>query len=163
MILVFDVIVQSTTTSKQELKDLIQSVLAARRELRLARPPPLLLQISPDLTEPELQEVAQVVTAPDSLVDGLVVSSSGQASSTISTVFSLTAGKLPIVGLGGVSSGAEAWEKVLAGASLVQVGAELLEAGPPLVSSIRSDLRHLLEEAGYENIQQAVGAAHCRD
>ena len=149
----------STSPSRQELRDLIQSVLAARRELGLARPPPLLLQISPDLTEPELEEVAQLVTSPDCQVDGLVVSSS----SSISSLFSLTGGRLPIVGLGGVSSGAEAWEKVLAGASLVQVGGELLEAGPPLVPSIRSDLSHLLVEAGYQNIQQAVGAAHCRD
>ena len=149
----------SPSPSRQELRDLIQSVLAARRELGLARPPPLLLQISADLTEPELEEVAQLVTSPDCQVDGLVVSSI----SSISSLFSLTGGRLPIVGLGGVSSGAEAWEKVLAGASLVQVGGELLEAGPPLVPSIRSDLSHLLEEAGYQNIQQAVGAAHCRD
>ena len=161
--------VSSHSTSGQELKNLIQSVLAARRELGLVRPPPLLVKISPDLTEPELTDIAQVVTAPDSRVDGLVVSetslvsSSSQSTSTISTMFSLTGGKLPLVSEGSVSSGAEAWEKVQAGASLVQVSAGLLQHGPPLVPRIRSDLSNLVVEAGYDNFQQAVGSAHSRD
>ena len=161
--LVINISSPSTFTSGQDLKNLIQSVLAARRELGLARPPPLLVKISPDLASPELRDIAGVVTAPDSRVDGLVVSSA-QSTSTISSLFSLTGGQLPIVGEGGARSGAEAWDQVVAGASLVQVSAGLVQHGPPLLTRIRTDLRDLMLEAGYDNIQQAVGAgAHCRD
>jgi len=156
--------------TKEELKNLIQSVLAARRELRLVRPPPLLVKISADLASQELRDIASVVTAPDSRVDGLVISnstaSSGscQSTSTISSLYSLTGGDLPIVIEGGVNSGDEAWQKVLAGASLVQLSTGLVLHGPPLVVRIRRDLRHLMLEAGYDNIQQAVGAGtHCKE
>jgi len=158
----------SPSTTREELKNLIQSVLAARREQRLVRPPPLLVKISADLSSQELRDIAGVVTVPDSRVDGLVISkstaSSGQSTDTIRRLYSLTGGDLPIVCEGGVNSGDEAWQKVLAGASLVQVNDGLVLHGPPLVARIRRDLRDLMLEAGYDNIQQAVGmGAHSSD
>jgi len=172
--------------ARQQLKSLLQSVLAARRSLKLARPPPLLLKISPDLSRAELEDIAEVVTAPDSRVDGLVISNTtvsrpdlasnlreeegglsgaplrSLSTGTISTMYSLTGGNIPIVGVGGVNSGAEAWEKVKAGASLVQVYTGLVYQGPPLVTRIRRDLRDLVVKEGYLNMQEAVGAAHSR-
>ena len=144
----------------QNLKTLIQSVLAARRDLQLSRAPPLLVKISPELSDQELQDIAEVVSAPDSRVEGLVISNTSTA--TISRMFSLTGGRVPIVGVGGVRSGKEAWEKVLAGASLVQVYTGLVHHGPPLVSRVRRELGQLLEEGGFSNIQEAVGADHTR-
>ena len=89
--------------------------------------------------------------------------STGDSPGIISSLFSLTGGQLPIVAEGGARSGAEAWDQVVAGASLVQVSAGLVQHGPPLLTRIRTDLRDLMLEAGYDNIQQAVGAgAHCR-
>ena len=66
------------------------------------------------------------------------------------------------MGVCGVSSAGEAWEAVLAGASLVEVSSGLVLHGPPLVTRIRRDLRHLMLEAGYDNIQKAVGAGAAR-
>ena len=152
----------SSLQARQDLKTLIQSVLAARRELKLSRVPPLLVEISPDLSDSELQDVAEVVTAPDCRVDGLVVTNSTVSTATIRRMFSLTGGHIPIVGAGGVSSGAEAWEKVLAGASLVQIYTGLVYHGPPLVTRVRRELRDLVTEGGYSNIAEAVGADHRR-
>ena len=54
-------------------------------------------------------------------------------------------GKLPIIGVGGVSSGQDAYEKIRAGASLVQFYSALVYHGPPVVSRVKRELAELLE------------------
>ena len=54
-------------------------------------------------------------------------------------------GKLPIIGVGGISSGQDAYEKIRAGASLVQFYSALVYGGPPVVSTIKRELAELLE------------------
>jgi len=67
---------------------------------------------------------------------------------------------VPIIGVGGVSSGQEAWHKVVAGASLVQVYTAMVFQGPVVASKIRRELEVIVKEAGYDNIQEAVGSYH---
>ena len=70
-----------------------------------------------------------------------------------------TAGALPLVGVGGIASGAQAYEKIRAGASLVQLYSALTYRGPDLVKQIKQDLAANLARDGFETISQAVGTA----
>ena len=73
-------------------------------------------------------------------------------------MYELTGGRVPIVGCGGVSSGMDAYEKIRAGASLVQLYTGLIYQGPVLVPRIKTELAQLLARDGFESVEEAVGA-----
>ncbi len=165
----------------------MSQVLAARDEAldqanRTTRLP-VLLKISPDLTDQDKADIAAV--ALQTGVDGLIAtnttidrpahltdSQKGQtgglsgrplyATSTrvLSEMYRLTAGKLPLIGVGGVASAADAYAKIKAGASLVQLYSALVYQGPELPGKIVKELAGLLKADGYGHISQAVGADH---
>ncbi|KAK7068207.1 hypothetical protein SK128_005997, partial [Halocaridina rubra] len=64
----------------------------------------------------------------------------------------------PIIGVGGISTGQDAYEKIRAGASLIQLYTALIYHGPPLVKKITEDLEELLRKDGFSNVKEAVGA-----
>ena len=161
--------------NKAELENLVARVLAAREGRT-----PVLLKIAPDLTDAELADIAEV--ALEKGLDGLIVSnttirreglvSSPLASETgglsgrplfslstevLKTMYHLTGGKIPIVGVGGVSSGADAYAKIRAGASLVQLYTALVFEGPALVRRIKRELAQALAADGFGSIRDAVG------
>ena len=143
----------------------------------------LLLKISPDLTDDYLEEVIEVVMNPSFGVVGVIVSNttvsrpaslinsdkkergglSGPPLKNLSTemikkVYRLTDGSVPIVGVGGVSSAKDAYEKIRAGASLVQLYTGLIYNGLGLIRRMKVDLCELLKQDGFANVQMAVGA-----
>jgi dihydroorotate dehydrogenase len=67
-------------------------------------------------------------------------------------------GRLPLIGVGGIASGADAYAKIRAGASLVQLYTALVFQGPRLISTIKQDLTRLLEKNGFRSVIDAVGA-----
>lgn len=67
-----------------------------------------------------------------------------KSTSTIKEMYKLTNGKIPIIGVGGVFDGKDAYEKIKAGASLVQIYTSLAYDGPPVVQKIKNELHHLL-------------------
>jgi dihydroorotate dehydrogenase len=67
---------------------------------------------------------------------------------------------LPLVGVGGVGSGADAYAKIRAGASLVQLYTALIYEGPGLVGRIKRDLAALLHADEFTSVAEAVGADH---
>ncbi len=166
------------------------AALIARSRTALDRtiptdPPPLLLKIAPDLTPEDLADIAAVALAGG--LDGLIVSNttitrpagldprlakeagglSGRPLFTLSTeilrqVYRLTEGRLPIIGVGGIASGADAYAKIRAGASLVQLYSALVYRGPGLASEINRDLASLLAADGFATVAAAVGADHRR-
>jgi dihydroorotate dehydrogenase len=163
------------------LEALLKRVLVAREETGCRVP--LLVKIAPDLTPEESKDIAQV--AVDTGIDGLIVSNttverpsglvsrhahqpgglSGRPLFTASTALlaemhRLTRGRLPLIGVGGIASAADAYAKIRAGASLVQLYSALVFAGPDLVSRIKSGLAGLLERDGFGSIAEAVGTAH---
>ncbi len=164
--------------SRGELETLVGRVLAARKGKT-----PILLKIAPDLNGEELADIAAVALAGP--LDGLIVSNttiaraglvagplahetgglSGHPLMTMSTVvlreiYRLTQGRLPIIGAGGVSSGADAYAKIRAGASLVQLYTALAFEGPGLVTRIKQELAALLLADGFASIADAIGADH---
>ncbi|XP_023857795.1 dihydroorotate dehydrogenase (quinone), mitochondrial isoform X4 [Salvelinus sp. IW2-2015] len=168
---------------KGELRQLLYKVLKERDALQGGSRPPVLVKIAPDLNAQDKQDIADVVT--ELGVDGLLVSNttvsrpetlqdpqskevgglSGQPIKELSTrtvreMYSLTKGKVPIIGVGGVASGQDALDKICAGASLVQLYTSLTYQGPPVVTKIKRELEQLLKEQGFASISDAVGADH---
>ena len=66
--------------------------------------------------------------------------------------------QFPLIGCGGVGSGADAYAKIRAGASLVQLYSMLVYEGPPLVRRIKDELANLLQRDGFKSVSQAIGA-----
>eukprot|EP00511_Aplanochytrium_stocchinoi_P000377 CAMPEP_0204823502 /NCGR_PEP_ID=MMETSP1346-20131115/1577_1 /ASSEMBLY_ACC=CAM_ASM_000771 /TAXON_ID=215587 /ORGANISM="Aplanochytrium stocchinoi, Strain GSBS06" /LENGTH=387 /DNA_ID=CAMNT_0051950167 /DNA_START=151 /DNA_END=1314 /DNA_ORIENTATION=- len=168
--------------AKKELSELISGVTKAR-DLKCkdgSRCTPLLLKIAPDLTEEDKLDIADVVLVHK--VDGLIVANttvsrpdsllssnknetgglSGAPLKNLSTtvirdMYKLTNGKIPIIGVGGVSNGADALEKIKAGASLVQVYSALTYQGPPLAKKILQELEELLKRIECKNVSELIG------
>jgi dihydroorotate dehydrogenase len=166
---------------RERLRDLIGRLLAARAALPV--PPPLLLKIAPDLSAEQLQDVAEV--ALETGIDGLIVSNttisrppglkslhrteqgglSGAplfplATSVLRDVYRLTEGRIPLVGVGGIGSGRDAYAKIRAGASLVQLYTALVYEGPGLIRRMKAELLECLRRDGFATVAQAVAADH---
>ncbi len=162
-------------------RDELAKLLDAVRRALPPRAPPLLLKIAPDLTAEDKRDIAEAANA--GAVDGLIVSNttiarpqglqgrrageagglSGRPLMALSTevladMYRLTQGRVPIVGTGGVASGRDAYAKVRAGASLVQLYTALVYRGPGLVARIKAELAALLRADGFERLEDAVGA-----
>ncbi|XP_056318915.1 dihydroorotate dehydrogenase (quinone), mitochondrial isoform X2 [Danio aesculapii] len=168
---------------KEELRHLLDKVLKERDSLRSENRLPVLVKIAPDLTTQDKQDIAEVIMEVG--VDGVMVSNttvsrpdtlkdpnkaetgglSGQplkelSTQTVREMYTLTQGKLPIVGVGGVASGQDAMDKIRAGASLVQLYTALVYQGPPVVNKIKRELDDLLKAQGFTCVAEAVGADH---
>ena len=72
-------------------------------------------------------------------------------------MFALTNGQIPLIGVGGISTGLECYNKIKAGATLVQIYTALTYEGPNLVNKILLELVNLLKTDGYKNIKEAIG------
>lgn len=80
----------------------------------------------------------------------------------ISKFYMLTKGQLPIIGVGGVLTGQDAYEKIKAGASLIQLYTSLTYEGPPVVNKIKQELVELLTNDKLSSIEEAIGINHRR-
>jgi len=171
---------------RKQLQDLIKKVLAARDEMQWgeAGPPPLLVKIAPDLSKQDLSDIAAV--AMTLRLDGLVISNtttsrpdavlglvhadetgglSGKPLFKMSTdvlrdMYQLTRGKIPLIGCGGIASGEDAYLKIRAGATLVQLYTAFAYEGPSMLPRIKAELAACLERDGFKSVQDAVGADH---
>ncbi|MBT3237305.1 MAG: quinone-dependent dihydroorotate dehydrogenase [Rhodospirillaceae bacterium] len=166
---------------REPLSDLLQAALAARTEATPDNPPPLLLKIAPDLTDEDKSDIAQVVlelgidgliatnttiARPDGLLGPSVAQTGGlsgkplmePSTRMLADMYRLTDGKLPLIGVGGIASGDDAYRKIRAGASLVQLYSALVYQGPGLVNRIKRRLVELLKADGFDSISDAVGA-----
>lgn len=78
----------------------------------------------------------------------------------INLIWQTTQGSLPIIGVGGIFTAEDAWQKITAGAAIVQVYTGLIYEGPMIVKNILQGLVAKLEANGLDNIQQAIGRSH---
>ncbi|MEQ2008071.1 MAG: quinone-dependent dihydroorotate dehydrogenase, partial [Limisphaerales bacterium] len=155
------------------------------KSAKASRPKPILVKVAPDLTFEALDEILELV-GPRQLV-GIVATNTtiarpetsdarlrqiyaetgglsgrplrARSTEVIRHLFRQTKGAVPIIGVGGIASAADAWEKITAGASLVQVYSGLVYEGPGLVRDIVNGLRWRLEAEGLQELKQAVGVA----
>jgi dihydroorotate dehydrogenase len=162
------------------LENLLRRLLRARAESGSRTP--LLLKIAPDLTAEERNDIAEVALA--SGIDGLIVSNTTVArpaglksvaareagglggrplfapsTSLLAEMYRLTGGRLPLIGVGGIETAADAYAKIRAGASLVQLYTALVFEGPALVGRIKRGLAEALRRDGFAAIAKAVGTA----
>jgi len=75
-------------------------------------------------------------------------------------MYALTGGRLPLVGVGGIAGAADAYAKIRAGASLVQLYSAMVYDGPGLVTRINRGVAGMLERDGFASVAEAVGADH---
>jgi dihydroorotate dehydrogenase len=143
----------------------------------------LVAKIAPDLGAAELEAIVAVIA--EARLEALIVGNTtvarpaglrsrdrGEAgglsgrplfqasTELLRTVYRLTGGRLPLVGTGGISSGADAYAKIRAGASAVQLYSALVYRGPALVTEIKRDLARQLRADGFGSVAEAVGADH---
>ncbi len=150
------------------------------RRTNVGKPIPILVKIAPDLTTEEREDIAAVVIKHN--VDGLIVSNTtisrpeiltdaqrtetgglsgapllGLATSVLQDMYRLTKGTLPLVGVGGIACGADAYAKIRAGASLVQLYSAMVYEGPRLGRTVAVELAALLKADGFKSVTEAVG------
>jgi len=171
--------------ARAHIEELLTRVLDVRRQAAPdpKRLPPLLAKVGPDLTENELGDIAEVALKTG--VDGLIIGNTtverpaglrsrhrdaqgglsgkplmSRSTACLAAMYRLTNGRIPIIGCGGVASGADAYAKIRAGASLVQLYSALVFHGPGLVNRVKRELAALLRSDGFRNVAEAVGADH---
>ena len=160
------------------LDALLRQLLAARDEAGSRAP--LLVKIAPDLTATECRDIAAVALATQ--IDGIIVANTTVArppglrsagvpeagglsgrplfersTALLGEMFRLTEGQVPLIGVGGVAGAADAYAKIRAGASLVQLYTALVFTGPGLLDQIKTGLAALLRRDGFASVAKAVG------
>jgi dihydroorotate dehydrogenase len=159
---------------KGALNDLLAAVADAR-----GAGPPLFLKVAPDLEVADMEDIARA--AIDHRIDALIVANTtisrpmlasrhrdeaGGLSGAPLRALALqrlrdfrraSGGELPLIAAGGIASGADAYDRVKAGASLVQLYSALVYKGPGLAGEIVRDLKRLLARDGFARLTDAIG------
>ena len=164
------------------LSALLAGVMAARAAL--ATPIPVFLKIAPDLTEDELAQIAEValtsglsgIIATNTTLDrtGLISAHRDEAGGlsgaplfekstrVLARLSQLTDGKLPLIGVGGISSAEEAYAKIRAGAFAVQIYTAMVYQGLSLAARVAEGLDALLARDGFATLAEAIGTERAR-
>lgn len=168
---------------REILADLLGRVLKARARAvpdEAARPP-VIVKIAPDLDDQARDDIAAVVL--ESGIDGMTVTNTTVARpaemtdpqraeegglsgaplfpialEAVGDMYRRTGGKIPLIGCGGIASGADAYAMIRAGASLVQLYTAMIFHGPALIPRIKQDLAARLKADGFSSVADAVGA-----
>lgn len=179
--------VNVSSPNTEKLRDLqgkaaLSALLAGVMDTRstLAHPVPIFLKIAPDLSEAEITEVADVALT--SGIEGLVATNttldrerltsphkgetgglSGaplfeKSTRVLAQLYQVTDGKLPIIGVGGIASAEDAYAKIRAGASAVQLYSALTYQGLSLIPEIAKGLEERLKRDGFASVADAVGS-----
>lgn len=143
---------------------------------------PLLVKIAPDLSEAEIEAAVDICLKYE--IDGIIATNttisreglisanvegigagglSGQplrqkATGVIETIYRYSKSKLPIIGVGGIFTGDDAFEKIAAGASLVQAYTGFIYGGPTFAKDVNIRLAQIIKERGFSSIDEAVGS-----
>ncbi|HXI87387.1 MAG TPA: quinone-dependent dihydroorotate dehydrogenase [Parvularculaceae bacterium] len=165
--------------SKAALEAVLKAALSARDALR--EKAPLFLKIAPDLTDEDKADIADVARAMK--IDALIISNTtitrppalkskyagekgglsgaplfAPSTALLGEFYKTLKGEIPLIGVGGVSSARDAYKKILAGASLVQLYTALVYQGPSLAARIVKELPAFLDAEGFSSLSEAVGA-----
>ncbi|HEY0043060.1 MAG TPA: quinone-dependent dihydroorotate dehydrogenase [Allosphingosinicella sp.] len=157
----------------------LQDLLAAVLDARGSDGPPIFLKLAPDLEPADIDDIAAVSVG---RMDALIVSNTtitrpplrsahaGEAGGLsgaplkslalqrLKDFRTATGGAIPLIAAGGIASGADAYERIQAGASLVQLYSALVYHGPGLARRIAAELKTLLQRDGFTSLTQAIGS-----
>lgn len=142
---------------------------------------PLLVKIAPDMNTAEIEQIVDCCI--DSHVDGIIATNTttdrtgvritaeigdgglsgkplaAKANKVISTAYRHSKGKLPIIGVGGIFDAQDAFEKLAAGATLLQAYTGFIYGGPAFASNINIGLRRIMTELGFKSLAEIIGSA----
>jgi dihydroorotate dehydrogenase len=159
-------------------KGALEELLAAVREVRSKKP--IFLKVAPDLMDGDPERIVRA--AIDHGIDAIIVSNttvsrpplrsnhaneagglSGAplkplALGALRRFHSASGGEMPLIGVGGIATAEDAWERIRAGASLIQLYTAMVYEGPGVAARIARGLAHLLRREGFANIAEAVGS-----
>jgi len=163
---------------QEKLKDLLLALNKIKKENKTDTS--LLLKVSPDIEDNHISEIVDVATKND--IAAIILTNttnvnrdnlrseikkeegglSGEPLRQISTnmikkFYKQLNGKIPIIGVGGVNSGKSAYEKIIAGASLLQLYTAFIYRGPSAAKDIKKELIQILKAEGLNNIKEAIG------
>ena len=170
------------TPGLRQLQDegALKALLEAVNEARPTNGPPIFLKVAPDLGEGEPDQIVRV--AIQQRVDALIVSNTTVSRPPLNSRFageqgglsgaplkplalkalrefrSASGGAIPLIGVGGIASADDAWERIRAGASLVQLYSAMVYEGPGIAQRIARGLADRVKREGYANIAEAVGS-----
>lgn len=157
----------------------LDTLLSAIAGARLAGGPPIFLKVAPDLEKGDSKRIVRA--AMDHGIDAIIVSNttisrpplmsryakekgglSGQplkplALEALRQFRSASGGEMPLIGCGGIANADDAWERIRAGASLVQLYSAMVYEGPHIAKRIADGLARKLEQSGFNSIAEAVG------
>ncbi|MFC4767489.1 quinone-dependent dihydroorotate dehydrogenase [Effusibacillus consociatus] len=169
----------------ESLRKLLQAIRKKANDLEKngAKAKPILLKVAPDMSQQHMRDVVQAAVAEG--ISGIIATNttlsreglrnkafaqqtgglSGRPLAERSTewireIYRAVGGQVPIIGVGGIFTGDDAYEKIRAGASLVQVYTGMIYEGPGIVKAINKRLLELMQRDGFTNIQQVVGTDH---
>ncbi len=162
------------------IENLIKNINKKRESLETLNKKPILIKISPDLNDDQLRDIALISLANN--IDGLVLTNTtiersdflksknikkngglsgkpllSKSNTVLKKMYELTNGQIPLIGVGGISTGSECYEKIKSGASLTQLYTALIYSGPLLISQIKKELVDLIKTDGYKNIASVIG------
>ncbi len=163
-----------------KIEKLIKKIIDKRDEIKNINAKPILIKISPDLNEDQLRDIALISLANN--IDGLILTNStikrennlisknkerkgglsgkplnNNSNIVLKKMYELTNGQIPLIGVGGISTGIDCYDKIKSGASLVQLYTALVYSGPNLINDMKADLIDLIKTDGYKNISEVVG------
>jgi dihydroorotate dehydrogenase len=166
--------------NRGQIEKLVKVLKNKKNQVTSLEKTPIFFKIAPDMDEEQIRDIALMSLANN--IDGLIISNSTiDRPSTLKSIFkneigglsgkplflkstlmlkkmyTLTNGQIPLIGVGGISNSLECYEKIKAGASLVQIYTALTYEGPGILNKILSDLVNLLKTDGYKNIKEAIG------
>ena len=164
--------------NQKQLDNLLKDIKKEKQNLNSKIP--IVVKVSPDIIDSEIDEISQVLLGNN--VNGIIISNTSDSTREsliniqkhqkgglsgkpikiksnilISKFYKLLKGKIKIIGVGGVDSGASAYEKFLAGANYVQLYTGMVYRGPNIVSMIKKELRELLLKDSVKNFSEIVG------
>ena len=163
---------------QEKLKDLLLALNKIKKENKTDIP--LLLKVSPDIKDNHISEIVDVATKNDIAAIILTNTTNGNrdnlrsevkkeegglsgeplqqiSTNMIKNFYKQLNGKIPIIGVGGVNSGKSAYEKIIAGASLLQLYTSFIYRGPSIAKDIKKELIQILKTEGLSNIKEAIG------
>jgi len=167
--------------NENAMEELLGRVSEVRAQLAGGKPSyPIFLKVAPDLGLGEIERIVEqsrsyginaiivsntTVARPSSLKSKYKIEKGGLSgqplfdlsTETLRQFYAAAKGKIDLIGVGGVSNGLQAYEKIRAGASAVQIYSALVYEGPGLVNAINTDLLLRLKADGFKSIAEAVG------
>jgi dihydroorotate dehydrogenase len=171
----------------EQLEELLSALTQRNQELTRKnhrdRTVPLVVKLAPDLKNEDLEMIIDVIqrrgiegiiatnttierqnliSSPElvrSIGEGGLSGAPLRRRSTrmIANIYKLTHGSIPLIGVGGIFSAADAWEKICAGSSLIQIYTGLIYEGPRLVERINSGIAEMITKEGFRSLDQAIG------